>query len=204
SGDTLLHAGMIGVNISLFKIINGDIILNKINLEDVTAKVNRTLPDTVFNFQYIINAFNSEDTTANTDTSATNFSIKNISLKNVRAVYVDAITGNDINAFITEFKTDIDELDLNNMVFDVSRIELNGLNTSVIQSKPLLEATTANESQEPDNTGNPDIKLGPVLFSDINLNYDNEISDLHAKINLAELELRTKTIDLNKLLIEID
>lgn len=204
SGDTLLHAGMIGVNISLFKIINGDIILNKINLEDVTAKVNRTLPDTVFNFQYIINAFSSEDTTANTDTSATNFSIKNISLKNVRAVYVDAITGNDINAFITEFKTDIDEFDLNNMVFDVSRIELNGLNTSVIQSKPLLEATTANESQEPDNTGNPDIKLGPVLFSDINLNYDNEISDLHAKINLAELELRTKTIDLNKLLIEID
>src|SRR5690606_786238 len=88
SGDTLLHAGMIGVNISLFKIINGDIILNKINLEDVTAKVNRTLPDTVFNFQYIINAFSSEDTTANTDTSATNFSIKNISLKNVRAVYV--------------------------------------------------------------------------------------------------------------------
>jgi len=60
--DTLISGGTIKADIALFKLLSSEVEINSLELKDITAKVKRTLPDTAFNFQYIIDAFLTEDT----------------------------------------------------------------------------------------------------------------------------------------------
>lgn len=204
TGDTLFYGGKIGVNISLFKILSGRIILNKIGLENITAKVNRTLPDTAFNFQYIIDAFAGEENTSSEDSSTTDFSIKNISLKNIRLVYDDVVTGNDIETWITGLETDIGKFDLNKMDFEIDKIDLTGVVATVIQKTPLTIPIDS-LALEADNSSNDlAIKLGPVNLLDIQFQYAGEVAAMEAVVKLKELELLTNNIDLKNQLIEIE
>ena len=55
--DTLFSGGEISVDISLLKLLNNQVEVNEIHFEDIVANVKRQLPDTAFNFQFIIDAF---------------------------------------------------------------------------------------------------------------------------------------------------
>src|SRR5438874_9210547 len=48
--DTLLAGGRLKVNIDLFRLLRNVVQINEIQLEGITAKVKRSLPDTVYNF----------------------------------------------------------------------------------------------------------------------------------------------------------
>src|SRR6188474_1775960 len=53
--DTLLSGGKIEANLNLLKLIfQNEIDIKSISLENITAKVKRQLPDTVFNFQFVV------------------------------------------------------------------------------------------------------------------------------------------------------
>ncbi|HYH14047.1 MAG TPA: AsmA family protein, partial [Flavisolibacter sp.] len=67
--DTLLSGGSIKVNIDLFALLSNKVQVKDIQLTDITAKVKRVLPDTAFNFQFIIDAF--APTTPAADTTQT-------------------------------------------------------------------------------------------------------------------------------------
>jgi len=41
----------------MWKLLRSDIAINKVELEGITATIKRQLPDTSFNFQFIIDAF---------------------------------------------------------------------------------------------------------------------------------------------------
>ncbi|MBC7418686.1 MAG: hypothetical protein H7325_11085, partial [Pedobacter sp.] len=53
-GDTLLYAGKLSVDISLFKLLQNTVEINNIDLKHVRANVTRVSPDTTFNFSFII------------------------------------------------------------------------------------------------------------------------------------------------------
>jgi translocation and assembly module TamB len=55
--DTLLSAGLIDVQLRMLGLLHHDLDIQKIGLENVTVKIRRQLPDTAFNFQYIVDAF---------------------------------------------------------------------------------------------------------------------------------------------------
>lgn len=107
--DTLLYGGSIKVDIALLDIIfNGDITINQLQLKDITAKVKRELPDTSYNFQFIIDAFSSEEPSvkdpADTASSSIPIDIKKITLDNIRVVYKDVVTGNDAGLLADAFR----------------------------------------------------------------------------------------------------
>jgi len=77
--DTLIAGKELKVDIDMFKLISKEIQINEINLNGITTKIKRQLPDTIFNYQFIVDAFTSpEDTTAKTDTSAMKMAINKI------------------------------------------------------------------------------------------------------------------------------
>ncbi len=57
SGDTLLYAGKISVSIGLSRLIRGNISINKFTLEDAVGKISREKGDSLFNFNFFIEAF---------------------------------------------------------------------------------------------------------------------------------------------------
>ncbi|RYE16497.1 MAG: hypothetical protein EOP42_33860, partial [Sphingobacteriaceae bacterium] len=50
--DTLLAGEKLKVDISLLKILDNQIEINEVDLEGITSHINRTLPDSNFNFTY--------------------------------------------------------------------------------------------------------------------------------------------------------
>ncbi len=58
-GDTLLSGGRLRVDLDMLGLIQGRVALNQIELDKIRLNVTRTLPDTAFNFNFLIDAFSS-------------------------------------------------------------------------------------------------------------------------------------------------
>ena len=56
-GDTLLQGGRMRVDLDMWGLLKNRVSIGQIELEHIRLNVNRNLPDTTFNFQYILNAF---------------------------------------------------------------------------------------------------------------------------------------------------
>src|SRR5882724_11769845 len=125
--DTLLYGGKIEVDISMFKLLKKEVMLNEINLDQVTIKVKRTLPDSAFNFDYIIKAFSGnnqqEEKPADT-TSSMKFSIGKIHLQKISAAYRDDASGNDVNVFLGDFETHLKTFDPDRFIYAIPDISL--------------------------------------------------------------------------------
>jgi translocation and assembly module TamB len=133
--DTLIYAGRIGVDASMWQLLHHEILLNKIEVENTTGNVTRTLPDSAFNFDYIIKAFASADTTqAPTDTTSTpwKFSIDDVQLNNVRVKYDDRTTSMLVKAHVGSFGINTDEMDLDSLRFSFDNIGIDKTNISYV------------------------------------------------------------------------
>lgn len=100
--DTLLFAGRLDVKFNPFGLLRNKLQFYTVNLEDFTANIYKETPDTTFNFQFIIDAFASKDTTTkepNPDPMVIKFD--NVKLKNGIGHYniqSEPITPNEFNA----------------------------------------------------------------------------------------------------------
>ena len=57
SKDTLVSGGLIEVDVSMLRLLHKELKISNLELENITLKVKRRLPDSVFNFQFIADAF---------------------------------------------------------------------------------------------------------------------------------------------------
>lgn len=205
--DTLLSGGKIKVNLNLFRLIfNNDIDFKNIEISDLTAKVKRQLPDTTYNFQFIIDAFTSKDSEPDTSSSSssTPIAIRKVTLDKIRVVYKDVVSGNDAEAWLEHFDTRINKFDLNRMAFDVPSTNIEGLTARVYQTKPLVvpkpEVVRQEKAEEPVIL---QLDIGTLDLDKIKLDYRNDVSSMYANLNLGNLEIKPKTIDMTGKTIDL-
>jgi translocation and assembly module TamB len=141
SKDTLLAGGAINVDIAMLKLLKSEVEVSQVQLSEITAKVKRVLPDTAYNFQFIIDAFATPDTATvqSTDSSSMKITVKEVELDKIRVLYNDDVTGNNLVLWLEHFDTEINEFDLDHMRFDINKINLDGLNANINQKKPLIQ-----------------------------------------------------------------
>jgi hypothetical protein len=109
--DTLLSAGLIHVNMHMWKLIHGNIDIDALALQDITVKVRRG-QDSVFNFQFIADAFAPKGPQPpKKDTSSLRMALRIVRLDHVRLVFTDAVTGNDATAWIGHSEAKMDVFD---------------------------------------------------------------------------------------------
>ncbi|MFI5131049.1 MAG: translocation/assembly module TamB domain-containing protein [Chitinophagales bacterium] len=204
--DTLLAAGSLKMDINILKLIfKGEIDVNQTELKNSTAKIKRQLPDTVFNFQFIVDAFAPKDTSNNlNDTAATPLDLGLISLDNVRLVYNDVITGSDMESWIDHLDTRIDNFDTKHSDFDFPETNIDGATARIYQVKPLAspepEIKDQIEAREPTALH---LAFNQVNVKNFKLDYRNDVSATYANIDLGELNLKPNKIDLNSRIIEL-
>ncbi|HRQ49170.1 MAG TPA: hypothetical protein PLR74_01445, partial [Agriterribacter sp.] len=205
--DTLLYGGNIRVDVSMVALLLGNgININNVSLQNITAKVKRELPDTVFNFQFIIDAFASKDPKPGdtTDTSATPVSIGAVTLDKIRVIYKDVVTGNDVEAALDHFETRFDDFDLDKMRFDIGLTKLTGLSLRAYQAKPLIiEKPEIIEDAEQKAEVLPDIAIEAIDLQKIYVDYKNDASAFYALLNLGQLNIKPDKIDLPKQLVHL-
>ncbi|MBD2756920.1 translocation/assembly module TamB domain-containing protein [Spirosoma validum] len=129
-GDTLIDGGRMRVDLDMWGLLNNRIALNQIEFEHIKLNINRTLPDTTFNFQYILDAFDTGSEPEPSDTVSTPMAINlnKIGLKDVRIKYLDDVTGADVNAYVADMKANFSDTDVDKSKYHLSDVAVNGLN----------------------------------------------------------------------------
>src|SRR5690554_8106897 len=122
--DTLIAGDTLLVDISLLKLLNNKVEINELDFRGITANINRTLPDSAFNFDYIIRAFTTEqvEEESQDSTSAMAFSIDKINLDRIQLRYNDEIIGTDADFYLGHLDTRIKTFDLQNMSFEIPKL----------------------------------------------------------------------------------
>lgn len=206
--DTLLSGGKIKVNLNLLRLLfKKDVDFKNIELDNITVKVKRQLPDTAFNFQFIIDAFASKDnseTDKSSSPSSSSLAIHSVTLDKIRLVYKDVITGNDAEAWLDHFDTRIDKFDLPAMVFEVPATHVEGLTARIYQTKPLAvqkpEAERREKAKEPVAL---QLDLGNIDLDKIKLDYRNDVSSTYASLDLGKLNVKPRKLDLTNKIIDL-
>ena len=204
--DTLLYGGELKVNLKMLRLLRNDISIEEIYLDNIVANVTRLPPDSVFNFQFIVDAFSSEQVKnpETEDTATLKMAIDHINVRNSHIVYKDAFTGNDMKLSIGSLETDIDRFDPAHMLFDIPSIRLNGLTGHFFQLEPLkksIEKTVNEAAAEPDNFLQFFSK--EIALASIDVQYKNEPSHLNTAFKIGSLNLQPETFDLKNSVIRL-
>ncbi len=206
--DTLLSAGSLKMNIDILKLVfHGVVDINKTELRNATAKIKRQLPDTTFNFQFIVDAFApKKDTgTSATDTSATAFALGTIQLDNVRVVYKDVITGSDMDTWINHLDTKVDEFDAEHSHFSIPETNIDGATARIYQVKPLArpepEIKDMVEAKEPFQLR---VGVKHVNLKNFKLDYRNDVSATYAKLDLGNLNIQPNSTDFANRIVNLE
>ena len=199
--DTLIAGKRLKVDISMYKLLHHTVEINEINLNGVTANINRG-PDSLFNFDYILRAFASKapEKPKPVDTSAAmTISIDKIILDKIHIGYNDAITGYNINFFLGHFDTRIKTFDLDKMKFAIPKITLSGFNARIKQS--LVDAPVNAPVDTATKPLNMSLDLGTIDISKIDLDYAGPT--MVTRVGLGQLLVEMKNIDLKNQIVGI-
>ncbi len=197
--DTLLYSGELKVNMNMWKLFRNEIVINDVSLKQLTATINRTLPDTVYNFQFIIDAFASPPKAAPSppDTSALSIQLKHITLDDIHLRYNDAITGNDMKVHLAHFETNVDTFDPSHSIFDIPVANIDGLRANMYQHKPLVEPSpVAAEPAEPQVSSPLQLRFKKIALNNCYLEYGNDGSAFFTTLDLGKLAIEARQIDL--------
>ncbi|WP_281636140.1 translocation/assembly module TamB domain-containing protein [Flavobacterium marginilacus] len=199
----LLAGKRLEVDVDLFKLISSELEINSISLTNTTANISRN-KDGVFNFDYIIKAFDSNEP-KDPNSKPFKISVVKVNLDAINFNFKDDYSKNDFRVKLTHFDTKFKEFDLDKMDFNIPDINLNGLKLTLNQDavEKIAEVsvkTVDTISKRKDFK----LQLDKISLSKIDIAYDNKDSKLDSGIRLGNLELTVNEIDLNKQLLDFD
>jgi translocation and assembly module TamB len=196
--DTLMSGGTIKADIELFKLFSNELIIHSLEMNDITTKVKRILPDTVFNFQFVIDAFvPAKSKAADTAGTVMKLDVRNLALNNVNVVYKDVVTGNDMLAHLSHLKATIDTLDPYILKYSIPTLFVDGMKMRFYQHTPLVKPQTLGADLA--RIGEPitmALRLDRVNLKNIDIDYGNDVSAFYTKLLLGNVEVVSKNLDL--------
>ncbi|WP_346067019.1 translocation/assembly module TamB domain-containing protein [Sphingobacterium siyangense] len=213
SKDTLVAGKSIAVDINMLKLLKNTVEIQSIEAEGITAKIRRTLPDSSFNFDYIVKAFASQKESKPTadSSSALLFNLDKVKFDKFHIVYSDDVIGTSADVYLNSLNTNIKKFDLTkNMAFNLPKVKIDGLSATVKQWRPVVDGTapTVKDFGITDKTAQvttllPDVGIQIADLTNIFVRYEDQSSLLNTKFYIKNLHADINKIDLNKELVDI-
>lgn len=201
--NILLAGKRLEVDVDLVKLISSELEINSVSLENVKANIYRD-KNGVFNFDYIIKAFESKEP-KDPDSKPFKIAVVKVNLDNINFNFKDDFAKNDVKVKLSHFDTYFNKFDLDKMNFDIPNINLNGL--KLILDQDAVEKIAEVSVKTVDTISKRKdfkLKLDKIRLSKIDVSYDNKDSRLDSGIKLGSLNLNVNEIDLNKQLLDLD
>jgi hypothetical protein len=205
--DTLLYIGELAVDTDLWGLTRNTIELNDVEIDTLRAYISRTEHDSTFNFDYIIKAFTSADTTTIKDTTATpwEFSIEDIALHQTRFAFHDSLTKNDIQLRSGELSISMDEFDLAKSIIHADEIALENVTAVVVQRPAAAPRPDSTTSVLPDTTSIPfDLGVNTIRLKSIKALYTNATDAQRIELVLGNAQLDADEINLQKQIVRLN
>lgn len=193
--DTLLAVKKLDVGLHMLKLMSSTADITSVDMEGVRANVVRK-PDGKFNFDYIIDAFATNDKEESTSKPFI-ISLDKIKLKDIGVTFNDQQSKNDINLYFKSFDTRVKTFDLNKNNYAVNDINLDGLKLKLKQgiveevSKKVEKKVDSLNEKKPMNIGLRGIKL-----TNFDIDYGDENTKTFAKVLFKELSTKVNKLDL--------
>ncbi|MCL7762469.1 translocation/assembly module TamB domain-containing protein [Polaribacter sp. Z014] len=209
-GDTLLYSKSLEANLPLWGMIKGGAVgVDNLEWNGLRANIIRKDSLSGYNFQFLIDAFASEEPTPvveETTSEPIDIVLGNINLSKINVVFKDDVIGIDSHFKIGYLTANMDKVDLRKMIFNADEISLSDTNIKLIQ-KTVAQDTTTTASVLPFLSANkislnkvkayyenPDDKLIVDVYID---DFYTEIPGIDLstnKINLTTLQLKNADI----------
>jgi hypothetical protein len=123
--DTLIFAERIGVNVRLARILDNHIQVKHVGVQGVKANLYRAQADSLFNYQFLIDAFAPSTPVDTTTTGAVwTFGIDQVDVKDTYFRMLDEYAYNDTEVYLDHLEFHIDDLDMEKQRVDVNLIRL--------------------------------------------------------------------------------
>ena len=191
--DTLLAIQTLAVDVNLFSLLSHEINVTNIRIDSLTAHVIRTLPDSSYNFDFIVDALSphSAVTSRNPDTSVGphwEIRLGGLSLNGIHATYDDNVSGLNLRFQLGALKATVDKFDLYGIKFHVDKVSLANSTVSVTQTKESPSDTS--------HSSIADIGGSAVSLADIHFVYENVPAGERYSVDLGNSSILAEKVDL--------
>ncbi|WP_217605544.1 translocation/assembly module TamB [Chitinophaga sp. GbtcB8] len=208
--QALLYSGSLKVHYNLLSLLNNELRINKLEWDTVLINVYRHGADTTYNYQFIVNAFTSPDTTPDTlapETGTTmQFRIKDVAMRQVRLSYVDDLGGMHAVLRWKTLQIDPDDLLVNDGVYAFRGITLDGL-TGFFRQSYRLKATAAAAPPPPDAdtaTAPFHLLLKKLQLSNSTFWYESEDIGISTAWKVGRFQITNANIDQDSTHVQIE
>lgn len=204
--DTLIAGGNIQAHITLTKLIANEVEVKEITLDHITAKIKRILPDTVFNFKFVADAFYTENKkiTDTAETAPLKLNVYKLKVLQSRFLYDDVITGNNMFLDVGDLSANMEKFDPYESNFVIPAVQLADVNMRFNQTTPLVQPDPL--SVDMAQAAQPiTVKLdfGTIDLDRIKLEYKNEESDFYTRFNIGHLSADEENFDLQNQVVHL-
>ncbi|WP_088463800.1 translocation/assembly module TamB domain-containing protein [Hymenobacter amundsenii] len=195
-GDTLVAVGHLGVNIDIFALLKSKIKISHLELDNGRIAISRTEPDSISNYDFILNAFATGDTStvaaAPADTTGAGFTydIGDAQLTNILLTYNDAVDGMNVRAKVGDLAVNMDQVDVDAAIYKVDQAALKNTDIRITQTK-VPPPTPADTSALALTFG-----INRVRLDNVGLTYRNNPSAQFISTRIGEAEVTADDIDL--------
>ena len=200
--DTLLFSHRLAVNIDMMGLLNNSVNVSSIELETLTGHINRTLPDSSFNFDFIVNAFADSTTITEKDTTSKpwKISIDNVSLKNIYTTYKDEVSKQEAILRLGELDLSFKTLDMERSIYAVKELTIARTSVFYTSTAPPAAAQTSTQTDADTSTSSssppPTLGLDKLTLNDVHVRYYNQSAGQNLKADIGESRIETDVFDL--------
>ncbi|MTI20909.1 translocation/assembly module TamB, partial [Fulvivirga sp. RKSG066] len=197
--DTLVYCKYLSVQTDLWALLDNTLRLSEIEIDGLVGNIHRGKSSDEFNFQYIADAFSSQQSTSDSS-AAFDFSIGDISLKNTQATYFDKLTGVDFEGSVGELITNFSLFDINAPAINIDYVALNQTSARLrlfpAEEQPASKAQSSSDTTSaqtsPFKLSGDELKVNDVRFI-----FEDEASNMKIDHDLGQIAIMVDSLDIN-------
>jgi len=202
NGDTLIYSKILDADIPLMPFIKGSgVVVNSLDWEGLKANIIRKDSLDGFNYQFLVDAFATTDSTVvDTSTASDPMSLKlgDFKFNDFKISFKDQVGGIEADVHIEEFLLEMEEINMENMRFNISKARLRNSSIVYIQTKPFPE------SEEESSSPMPFIILKGLEIENVSTYYSSAPDGLAAKLDIGQLKTSIPKMDLQNNIVLIE
>lgn len=197
-GDTLLFAKELQLDLPLYPLLYK----NRLSIDDVSAdgliaNIQRDSEGDRFNFSFLIDAF-STPTDSTQSSEPMEISLGDFSLSNWKVGYEDDYLGTYVHLSLGTLETDMEEFDLEAMIFSVGDFELG--NTQITYN----QAHAFPESDEPNSSPLPKINVARLLLDNVTYEYSSSPDSIETSGKLNHFNITEANVNLPEFIFTVE
>jgi len=201
--DTLLYSRKLEAGIEILPLFRGEYHISTIEWHGVVANVNRTLPDSSFNFDFIVSAISSKDQKLANEEQSKKSAFPGIEIgplffSDINVHYKDAVSGVSVKLALGELHLETHSMDIEKLDFRLKHLSFLNSNIAVfLKNTPASSATVTSGP-------NPKVSIDECVIQQISFLFQSPDDSIFTDLAIGKMNLRSVAADLQKKEIVLD